>query len=114
MIRALVYFEARVQALRYGAVIHELDFELPYLRKCGRWALDYNCTKLFRRMMDDKDHVFAPNIVPQMEDLHDGQQDMALDPAENDDDADADAPEADPTGSMMERVCKRARMNTWS
>ena len=49
-----------------------------------------------------------------MEDLHDGQQDMALDPAEKkSDDDDADAPEVDPTLSMIQRLRERARMNPW-
>ena len=116
MIRALVYFDARVQALRYGRGIKNMDFPLPCLNRCGRWGKDLVCSVILRSMIADKNHVPPAMILPQMEDLvFDGEQDMAIDPAEktdetNDDDA---AAGADPMRAMILRLYDRAFMNNW-
>ena len=116
MIRALVYFDARVQALRYGRAIKTIDFPLPFLNKCGRWGKDLVCSVILRSMIEDKNHVPPAIILPQIEDLlFDGQQDMAIDPAEKTDETDNDdaAAGADKMLAMILRLCERASMNNW-
>ena len=80
MIRALVYFDARAQALRYGRAIKRMDFPLPLLNRSGRWGIDLVCSVILKSMIEDNDHVPPAMILPQMEDLvFDGEQDMAID-----------------------------------
>ena len=117
MIRALVYFDARAQALRYGRAIKRMDFPLPLLNRSGRWGIDLVCSVILKSMIEDNDHVPPAMILPQMEDLvFDGEQDMAIDLAEKTDETDDDddaAAGADPMGAVIRRLCDRAFMNNW-